>query len=60
MREPERIKPILKELEKLWNLHPNMRLGQLVYVINEINNHGGDIFQVEDSQWEKWISEGIK
>lgn len=30
MRDPERIKEIIAELEKLWLRHPDYRLGQLL------------------------------
>jgi hypothetical protein len=30
MRDPERISQVLREIEKLWRLHPDWRLGQLV------------------------------
>lgn len=29
-RDPNRIKPILEQLETLWLKHPEMRLGQLI------------------------------
>ena len=43
MRNPDRIKPILRELSRLWELHPDWRLGQLIY-----NIAGRDTFHVED------------
>jgi uncharacterized protein YihD (DUF1040 family) len=30
VRNPERIRPIISMLEKLWNHNPDMRLGQLI------------------------------
>lgn len=30
MRDPKRIKPFLKELEKYWNTVPDWRFGQLI------------------------------
>jgi hypothetical protein len=30
MRDPDRIPAVLKEVEKLWHLHPDWRLGQLI------------------------------
>lgn len=30
MRDPERIKEIMKQLEILWNKYPDMRFGQIV------------------------------
>lgn len=53
MRDPKRIKPILKKLEKLWNMFPDWRLCQLIS-----NLHGAgrqDIFYTEDNELEKGI-----
>ena len=30
MRDPQRITPALQEIERIWRLYPEMRLGQLV------------------------------
>jgi uncharacterized protein YihD (DUF1040 family) len=30
MRDPNRISLVLKEIEKMWRLHPDWRLGQLL------------------------------
>jgi hypothetical protein len=43
MRNPERIKYVLRELERLWNMHPDWRLGQLIF-----NIPGRDPFYIED------------
>ena len=32
MRDPERIRPMLDELEKLWRQYPDLRLGQLLLI----------------------------
>lgn len=32
MRDPERIRPMLDELEKLWRENPDLRLGQLLVI----------------------------
>ena len=45
MRNPERIKPFLDELEKIWNEVPDWRFGQLV-----VNLFGTDPFYIEDEQ----------
>lgn len=45
MRNPERIKPFLNELEKVWNEVPDWRFGQLV-----VNLFGTDPFYIEDEQ----------
>lgn len=46
MRDKKRIKPILARLEKLWNKHPELRLGQL------ISNYITDpaLYYIEDEQ----------
>ena len=43
MRNPERIKFILRELERLWEKNPDWRLGQLIF-----NIPGRDPFHIED------------
>ncbi|HMC64574.1 MAG TPA: hypothetical protein VKI65_06520 [Gemmataceae bacterium] len=30
MRDPERISTVLEQIERIWRLHPDWRLGQLV------------------------------
>lgn len=45
MRDPKRIKPFLKEFEKLWNEVPDWRFGQLV-----VNLLGTDPFYIEDDE----------
>ena len=57
MRDPKRIKRILKEIETLWELVPDQRLGQLLqnYVFGR-----GDIFFQEDDKSEKIIVWTVK
>ena len=55
MRDPERIPEVLVKLETLWNQVPQLRLGQLIWVLN--NNK--DPFYVEDdmllNEIERWM-----
>lgn len=44
MRDPKRIPKILKELQKVWEKHPDLRLGQLLL------NLGFDFYYVEDKE----------
>jgi len=47
MRDPNRIPHILDEIEQLWQIYPDQRLGQLLqnYVFGR-----GDIFFQEDTE----------
>ena len=58
MRDKARIKIILKKLEKLWNNHPDQRLGQLLenYVFDSEENRGIAtmfLFYQEDNKTEE-------
>ena len=48
MRDPDRIKPFLNEIERAWSKEPDSRFGQFFFntVINEI----GDPFFIEDDE----------
>lgn len=58
MREFERIDRILLKVKRLWEFHPDQRLGQLLqnYIFGR-----GDIFFPEDDETEKildgWLNE---
>lgn len=43
MRNPDRIEYVLRELERLWRMYPDWRLGQLIF-----NIPGRDPFHIED------------
>lgn len=45
MRDAKRIRPLLDELAKIWERHPDMRLGQLLVAANG----NQDPFHVEDA-----------
>jgi hypothetical protein len=54
MRDPHRIEPFIKELEKLWKKHPDMRFGQLVINIMQMDSRYSQekldtlLFYIED------------
>lgn len=55
MRDPKRIKKIIKELEELWNKYPDQRLGQILENYVFIDGARGDktsvtLFFQEDSK----------
>jgi len=53
VRNPNRIKPFLNKLEELWIIQPDLRFGQIIYILaNEI---GRDIFFPEEKEWEEKI-----
>lgn len=59
MRDPERIGPIMRELEALWRAAPDLRLGQLLEnVHSQAVNDGltrADLFDVEDNVIQRGI-----
>ena len=58
MRDKNRIKPFLKQLERLWLQNPDYRFGQLIYLMaNEI---GRDIFFPEEDEWLENINKLIE
>lgn len=46
MRDPARIPEILARIQKVWEQHPDQRLGQLIE--NALREDDGDLFYVED------------
>jgi len=58
MRNPKRIKPILKLLEEAWELAPEQRLGQ--FLSNLLGVGRQDVFHPEDELWEKLLKQFIK
>ena len=51
MRDINRIKPILKEIEKLWLQNPDFRIGQLIYVIARTRESTPKLFYMEDDEF---------
>lgn len=55
MRDPNRIKKIMNELEELWEKNSDWRFGQLLSNIDFYN--GEDIFYTEDNVLEEKLKE---
>lgn len=53
MRDPKRIKPLLKTLEDVWNDVPDWRFGQLI--CNMLGTFGRDPFYVEDDEMQEFM-----
>jgi hypothetical protein len=57
MRDPDRIKPLLKQIETYWLRHPDLRLGQLVSNANSTYRArqnlplDNDVFFLEDDDF---------
>lgn len=60
MRDPRRIKPMLKSLELLWKKHPDLRLGQLIEICYSESGTSADLFNVEDNILQLGIVEFYK
>jgi hypothetical protein len=39
---------------------PDMRFGQLFYMLNQIYNDGNDFFSIEDDDWINYIENEIR
>ena len=50
MRNPNRIQPILDRLRKLWEAHPELRLGQLIGNVFDYSSKP-DIYYFEDEEF---------
>ena len=50
MRNPERIPEILDRIRKVWEQHPQLRLGQLLVASFQKKTKQNDIFYVEDKE----------
>lgn len=51
MRNPGRIQPLLQKLQVAWQTSPDLRLGQLIFVLAQQD----DAFYLEDDEFEKRI-----
>lgn len=58
MRDIKRIEPFLEKFRELWELHSDLRFGQLVYIIAEKLNYS-DIFFPEEKYWIEAIEKVI-
>ena len=51
MRDPNRIKPFLEKIEKLWSENPDWRFGQLVINITRTGVINTAIFNMEEDKF---------
>ena len=49
----DRITPVLAAVESAWRLTPDLRIGQLIYVLAKLTNW--DVFYIPDSELHKAI-----
>ncbi|KKN58018.1 hypothetical protein LCGC14_0556760 [marine sediment metagenome] len=54
MRDQKRIKRILKEVEELWNEHPDLRFGQLLINLGIVDD-SLRVWNNEDSELEEYL-----
>jgi hypothetical protein len=59
MGDTKRIDRILSKIRAIWVLYPNMRLGQIMKTVGQINVVG-DIFYLDDELLEKRLDDFIK
>lgn len=56
MRDKNRIKSILEDIEKIWVKQPDLRLSQLLQILAKTyGDFKGDLFYYEDSDLERAI-----
>lgn len=59
MRDINRIEPIIKKIEIYWKQNPDLRFGQVIYILaDELNTE--DIFFPEEDKWEKALDDLIE
>lgn len=56
MRDPNRIKPLLKRLYAAWKRHPDLRLAQIIAMAEQ----GVDIFYMEDEDLVTYIEDRFR
>lgn len=59
MRDPNRIKPFLEEIEKLWAKNPDWRFGQLVKNISRTGVADITLYNMEENEFLEKIGEYI-
>jgi len=57
MNDSERIDRILKLISTIWHKHPDLRLGQLLFIFADFID---DIFYYKDDKTEKLLEENLK
>jgi len=60
MRDPLRIPRILNTLQQIWEMNPDLRLGQLLDNARVASGSHGDIFYIEDTDIEIGLRELAK
>lgn len=61
MRDPRRIRKFCNRLAAAWELFPDLRFGQLVYIIfDQMNDEKTDPFYVEDDAMIECIEQYIE
>ena len=58
MRDPQRISTVLKEIERLWQLHPDWRIGQLIS--NVAAWRGESVWDMEEAELVDEIQRHLK
>jgi hypothetical protein len=58
MRNPNRIKPFLAKLEEYWMQNPELRFGQVIFLLQ--SQSVVDPFYVEDDRWLSKINKLIR
>lgn len=57
MRDKNRIEPFLKSIQTLWEKQPDLRFGQLIYMLAEnLDSPNRDVFFPEEDEWLRAIS----
>lgn len=51
MRDPKRIPIVINELEALWEMMPDLRLWQVISVMEDVAKSRMDPFYIEDDEW---------
>jgi len=49
-RNPERIDEVIEEVKKYWKENPDLRLGQLIFILSSKHNNIDDPFYMEDDE----------
>jgi hypothetical protein len=50
MRNPDRIKIVLEQIEQLWITNPDFRFGQLIMNITQTGEHNPKLFYMEEDE----------
>lgn len=57
MRDPKRIREILRTIQVLWEANPDFRLGQLIVVAVNPKDPTPEVFYIEDDELKKRLVE---